>query len=332
MRESLALRGDTKENNCLQQFSDKKTFFGRLTPLTWLSFLGAFAGGILGAAIGGQPAFILVGWLVLAGVASASSGGGTGVLDNVAFGPIFGPHVCFAGGAAAAAFAARKRLMKNARDLATPLMGLGRPDILLMGGLFGIGGHLLNTLLAQAGAVPWTDTVALCVVISGFAARVAFARAGFLGTVPSPAGRRFHADEQYNWLPWQQTSLQIAVIGLAMGTGSGYLARVLGADKGGGVLCFGIAASLLVFMQAGFKMPVTHHIALPAALAVTLSSSILVGIAAGIAGGLIAELFARAALIHSDTYIDPPAVGIVVMTTLLRVLTAAGTFGYVQLP
>ncbi len=68
--------------------------------------LAAFGGGVFGAAIGGQPAFIFTGFMVMIGVANSLAGGGFDFLGNVAFGPVFGPHISFAGGAAAA-FAAR---------------------------------------------------------------------------------------------------------------------------------------------------------------------------------------------------------------------------------
>lgn len=61
--------------------------------------------GVFGAAIGGQPAFIFTGFMVMIGVANSLAGGGFDFLGNVAFGPVFGPHISFAGGAAAVAAA-----------------------------------------------------------------------------------------------------------------------------------------------------------------------------------------------------------------------------------
>ena len=56
------------------------------------------------------------------------------------------------------------------------------------------------------------------------------------------------------------------MIGLGAGLPSAWAALQLG-EAGGGVVGFGIAAASLMFLYAGAKMPVTHHIMLPAAVA-----------------------------------------------------------------
>ena len=93
---------------------------------TW--YIAAFAGGAFGAAIGALPAFIFTGFMVIAGEALTLAGGNSapgsdsvlgqlaaspgvsvgasGFTGYVGFGPIFGPHISFAAGAAAAAYAA----------------------------------------------------------------------------------------------------------------------------------------------------------------------------------------------------------------------------------
>src|SRR3954471_23178282 len=101
--------------------------------------LAAFAGGLFGAAIGGLPAFIFTGFAVLLGVAAGLGGSEFNVLaapndpQGIAFGVVFGPHISFAAGAAAAAFAARGDIV-DGKDIATPLAGLGDPLPLLVGG------------------------------------------------------------------------------------------------------------------------------------------------------------------------------------------------------
>ena len=69
--------------------------------------IAAFAGGAFGAALGALPAFIFTGFMVIAGeaavVANVDAGSITG---SVAFGAPFSPAISFAGGAAAAAYAA----------------------------------------------------------------------------------------------------------------------------------------------------------------------------------------------------------------------------------
>lgn len=157
--------------------------------------LAAFAGGLFGAAIGALPAFIFTGFAVLLGVAAGLGGSEFNVLaapdepQGIAFGVDFGPHISFAGGAAAAAaFAARRGDIEDGKNIATPLAGLGTPWPLLVGGLFGVGGlvvqQLLVGLLGTVTAVTATDTIAVTVVISAIVARLAFGRTGLFGNLP----------------------------------------------------------------------------------------------------------------------------------------------------
>ncbi len=286
------------------------------------ALFAAFGGGLFASAIGTLPSFIFTGLAVMAGVAVAAAGGGDVVLAGVAFGPFLGPHIAFAGGVGATAYAARRNLMPNGRDIAAGLMGLNRPDVLFMGGLFGAGGYAIERGLAALGLVPWTDTIALTVFLSAVAARLAFGETGVLGRVAA-GGARFTPSDDAHWVRWQEKPGQILAIGIGAGIASGYAALLLGADRGGAVIGFGIAAAALIFLQYGTQMPVTHHIALPAALAALASSSLAVGVVFGVIGGFLAELFSRLFLIHGDTHIDPPATAIAVAVALLRLCQAA---------
>ena len=73
----------------------------------------------------------------------------------------------------------------------------------------------------------------------------------------------------------------------------------------------------------GQKVPVTHHIALPAALGVLHGAGFLGGVACGMIGAVIGEIGSRVFLIHGDTHIDPPAVGIATVVFLLKLAVAA---------
>ena len=95
-----------------------------IDPL-WL--IAAFGGGAFGAAIGGQTAFIMTGFLYMVGLGGYLGGVNTApFMDSVVFGPVFGPHIAFLGGAIAAAYAAKRGYMPagvNGRDIVTPLAG-----------------------------------------------------------------------------------------------------------------------------------------------------------------------------------------------------------------
>lgn len=277
------------------------------------TLLAAFGGGLFAAAIGTLPAFIFTGLLVLAGTAVAASGGGAEVLAHIAFGPVFGPHISFAGGAAATAYAYRRGLIGSGREITLPLMGLQRPDVLLVGGCFGALGYILNAAWAAAGLGPRTDTIAMTVVVSAMIARIAFGRTPL-------ASKKFSPDSDAHWVRHQERPGQCATIGLGAGLLSAFAALALGEEGGGAVLGFGIAASTLVFSQFELKVPVTHHMALPAAAAALASGDLLTGAAFGVVGAFIGEGFSRIFHQHGDTHVDPPAAGIAVTVAIIRMI------------
>ena len=289
--------------------------------MDWAALVASFGGGIWGAAIGAVPAFIFTGLLALVGAVAALSGGNE--VLQIAFGPLFGPHVSFGGGVAAAAFAGSRGVLPTGRDIGTPLMGLKRVDVLIVGGVFGTIGYLVNEGLVWTGVAKWTDTIALTVILSDIAARFLFGKTFLLGSPAAPTSRRFRPDDSATWLPWQQDWQHVAIISVAVALLSAYLpGRVL--PRAGDAFAFGIAVVVLVFLVFGRKVPVTHHIALPAAAAVIHGAGFVGGVACGVLGGFIGEAASRALLIHGDTHIDPPAVGIAAVVLVLRIAAAVG--------
>ena len=279
--------------------------------IDWSLLPIAFAGGALGAAVGASAAFIFTGLFVLIGVAIAAGGGGKEFIGTVAFGPLLGPHISFAGGVAAAAFAAKAGHHSTGRDLGRGLAGLGRPDVLAVGGVFGVIGFLMQAAIAATPVGPLTDSVALTVFLSAVIVRLVFGKTGLLGDRTQPG----------EWLAFQRDWPQVIALGAVLGLSSAFLARVIGADKGGDVAGFGFAATGLLFLHTGTTVPVWHHIALPAAIGFTAAGgNLYAGMAAGVAGAVLGELYARAFLNHGDTHIDPPAAAIATMTVLLKLL------------
>jgi len=286
----------------------------------WIAIAAAFGGGMWGAAVGAVPAFIFTGLLAMLGAAAAATGHKE--LIDVAFGPVFGPHVSFGGGVAAVAYAAARGRAPTGRDIGSPLMNLRSVDVLLVGGVFGVFGLLLNWGMGRIGVANWTDSIALTVVLSNVVARLIWGKTSLFGTVSGPEGRRFRPDDSATWLPWQQNFTHVLAIGLSVGLAAAYLA-VRGVSVASDALSFGIATSVLVFLIMGQKVPVTHHIALPAALGVLHGAGFLGGVACGMIGAVIGEVASRVFLIHGDTHIDPPAVGIGAVVFLLKLAVAA---------
>ena len=186
-------------------------------------------------------------------------------------------------------------------------------------------GLLLNWGLATVlGAAQWTDTIAVTVVISNIAARLIWGKTSVFGTVSSTGGRRFRPDDSATWLPWQQNFSHVLAIGLSVGLAASYLASRSGLTAGADALSFGIATTVLIFLIMDRKVPVTHHIALPAAVGVLSGAGFLGGAMCGVAGAIVGEIGSRVFLIHGDTHIDPPAVGIAAVACALKVAVFAG--------
>lgn len=286
-----------------------------LTDLVTVELLVlAFAGGAFGAAVGALPSFVLAGLMVVAGELLSILARGTGasvpdLTGGIAFGVVLGPHVAFGGGAAALAYAATRGYLNADSDFEYApakevTRGLGtRPDVLVVGGVFGVVGFAVAALSAAL-ALP-TDSVALGVVGSALVHRVVF---GY-SLIGAPVGRLFDmtpferarmdsvgGDEVFAedggvstettprdateagpdvapggglpvepWLPYQYRWGGVCLLGLVVGVLGAYVAYLTGSA----FLAFGISVISLVFLNAGVEgIPVTHHMSLPASTAV----------------------------------------------------------------
>lgn len=345
--------------------------------INWLYLtLAAFAGGAFGAAIGALPAFVFTGIMVIGGEAANLVAKALGpevsdevalemgaITGSIAFGSFFGPHIAFAGGAAAAAYAAKQGYMNTgfgfheAKNI-TYALGL-KTDVLMVGGLFGILGAVIKE--ASAGlSLPW-DPIAIAVVLSALCHRlflgysiIGAAPQGLLNMTPFaqnekrsddagavPDGVKETTDRLLvePWLPHQYRWTSVGVLGIVAGLLGAYTA----VETGSAFLAFGISAASLLFLNLGVEnIPVTHHITLPAstiALAVLAGdgaavlsngsavTALLSGGALGFVCALFGELFQRIFYAHGDTHWDPPAAAIVFGTVLIAALYGMGIIG-----
>lgn len=296
--------------------------------------LVAFGGGIFGAAIGGLGAFAFVGFLTMVAVALLLSGApDAATFLNIPFGA-FGPHVGgFASGVAAAAYAACRGKLESGRNIVAAGMGLNSPDVLLVGGLFGIIGYIICWIVQMVPnfgpGLAWTDAPAMTVTISAIIVRFAFGKSGICGKA-EPGHKFYSPTDATRWLAFQSTFGQITVIGIGVGLLAGWLGVNYGAP--GAFLAFGLAAASLSFLTLGMSFPVTHHIALPSALVGVASGSLIWAMIAGLMCAFVGEFFARTFLDHGDTHIDPPAFTIAVMMILFNFLTSISFWAIIPFP
>lgn len=297
----------------------------------WMFLLAAFAGGMFGAAVGAIPAFILTGLAAAVGAAIAIITGDGTLVGAIAFGPFLGPHVAFAGGVAGAAYAAKKGKLDGGKSILTALAGLDSPDVMFVGGIFGALGYLIAWaygFIPNIGSGAWTDTIALSVVTTAIIVRFVFGNSGLFGKVPAKNSRWVASDEG-GWIPWQSKPLQLIAIAVAFGVTAAYITYAYGDLPGGAtlpVLFWGISAFSLVFLQFGTQVPITHHITLPAGLAVVASGDIWWGLAFGLLGIFLGEVAACLFTSYGDTHIDPPAASIATTATLSAIFSAVGLF------
>jgi len=153
--------------------------------------IAALAGGAFGAALGALPAFVFTGFVVVLGeglaVLEGELGGldavgagniATGITGTIGFGAVTGPHIAFAGGVAATAYAGGKYPEMEPDDWdyhfgKNILYAFGtKPDILAVGAIFGAVGMLFTRIMGGVGFP--TDNIALSVVATAFLARLAF--------------------------------------------------------------------------------------------------------------------------------------------------------------
>lgn len=300
-----------------------------------VTLIAAFGGGVFGSLIGATTAFIFTGILALIGIAVSLSGGGDVVLNEIAFGPLFGPHVAFAGGVAAAAYLGRKKKKELERagvsgsdaqevyghdnpdvdneylnrlvdgaDTATPLFKSNDPIALLVGGVFGALGYALNYLFSADMLNFPMDTVALVVLISGLAARFVFGKSGLTGNYPA---------NESKFGPVNSNLLFTAIWSIAYAAVVGYVAIELNMANIG----FAISAASLIFIYFGLSFPVTHHIAMVAGYAAIQFGNIWMAMLFGLLAAILGEYTQRAVNTHVDTHIDMPATVIALFSLII---------------
>jgi hypothetical protein len=220
-----------------------------------------------------------------------------------------GPHIAFQGGASAVAYAAKAGKVENGQDIGAALWGLDAPDVLLVGGLFGLLGYVFTSLLnliSPINGFGWTDTIALSIFFNATITRFLFGSTGWLGDV---GGKN-------RWAPTQKP-LSFILIAFALG---GIFSSFAVANPGFHPLGFGLTAFWLIFLRFGASFPVAHHIAHPAMIAAVYSGSLWWGVAFAILGAFLGDISGMLFNYFGDTHIDPPAVTIFILTTLAAIL------------
>lgn len=295
-----------------------------------LALIAAFGGGIIGAYMGGLPAFIMTGFFALAGSVATMAGAPSDiVIGFVAFGSFLGPHVAFAGGVAAAGYAGKKGKLASGADITTALFGLKSPDVLLVGGIFGVLGFIIHYFISITPVGPLTDLPGITVCILGILTRLIFGKTGLLG--------KPEKDVKRTYVTPGSGFVNTVVIGGGIGIAVSFVAAVLsGLDNWPvvsglyPVMCFAFSAITLIFTQTGFAVPGTHHITLPSAYAAVVGiaafgtmGGALFGVLFGVIAAVVGDFVGCTFNSHCDTHLDPPATTIFSLLIVINLLAMA---------
>jgi hypothetical protein len=294
-----------------------------------LGALASFGAGTLAAAMGAVNAFIMTGVIAIIGGIAQCLGLTDGLTGIVAFGTIFGPHLSFAAGAAAAGYAKRIGKLQNGCNLGLGLASLGEPKVLAVGGIFGIIGWAIGTFvvpfifnginacgIVTKGLIPiGTDNPGMTVVISGVIARLAFGKRGLLSAKPSLLSKG--KDLGNVILRAVGYSLMVAGTGIALADAGVSLA-------GYNIIIFGCAAVSLIF--AGNAS--WHHTGIISAYATMVAIGaglpdlgvVAMAVGCGLGAGLLCNF--ENCLINSDvdSHIDGEGFSICLMTIVVNII------------
>lgn len=284
-----------------------------------LGALAAFGAGTLAASIGAVNAFILTGIMAIVGGVAQCLGLADGLTGIVAFGTVLGPHLSFAAGAAATAYAKKIGKINSGTALGQGLASLGEPKVLAVGGLFGIIGWAIGTYLIPyifGTLIPvGTDNPGMTVVISGIIARFAFTKGGLLSAKPSVLSKGKDLGG-------------VLLRGIAFSLMAGGTAVALddaGVSLAGyNIIIFGLAAVSLIFPG----MASWHHIGIISAYASMVAIGaglaapvvVLMAVACGTAAALLCNF--ENCLINTgvDSHIDGEGFSICLMTIVVNII------------
>ena len=228
---------------------------------------------------------------------------------SVGFGSMFGPHVGFAGGLFATAYAGRIKALENGANIVAPLGSLNKPMVLLMGGIGGVLGYLLVFLYGTVIHIP-TDNIALTVVTVGVIARLMFGTTGLTGKTPEGVIRKY--------FPLGNDLLHTIIISAGVALVFAIVLKPLIAIAPlAAYMGFALSAISLLFAELGQPIPATHHVTIIAGIAVAATGSVAIAVILATLSGIVFDFAARTFNSHMDSHIDPPAFAIAIMTAVV---------------
>ena len=269
----------------------------------------SFGVGILGAMFGGIQTFICTGFAGIVVYILKAAGVEPTLLGDSVLNTLLLPAIIFNGSAVATAAAARRYPQIKGWDITRSLIFTHDPLIMLVGGVAGMGGYLLFSLLTYIG-LP-ADAGSVSIVIFGVITRLTLST----GRKWNPDATAYYRKEGVRYWVFQTINC------LAVATVFAFILHEAGPQFYG--VGFSISALLLIFGYAGDgqKVPTTHQITNIVGVTLGLTGgNMILAVVFGLIANTIYLVFSKYFNEDCSTHIDGPAVGIAVTTLLLNTI------------
>jgi len=294
-----------------------------------VDLVASFVAGIASAGFGGVQFFIICAGTCLLGALTNT------VTSGFAFSPLLNPASAFVAAAVASGYANYKGYNGGGHGPASSLMALQKPDVLLIGGVAGVLGWIVNWAIGLTGlGNSGLDTVAVTVVIVPLIFKIIFQKTP-VGVVPEEdkaLGGRFSPLGGRGWYAGMRRGIDKAIWPAAYGAfiAIGMVLLLQNGSPMAGFLGFGFGGFVLVFPT----VPAQHFIGCavctalgfvpgladnPNALLIATAYGFGFGALAANLADLSADVFYRYGYVH----IDIPAGSIAMSTLIITLLKLA---------
>lgn len=292
---------------------------------TFITILLSFFGGVLATCMGALGSVILCAFLAIIGIFAVMAGCEYNLVIGFAFGFFFSPHLGLGPAAVALGYAKKKGYVEDSKGIALPLIMLGKPSVLVVGGIFGVAAYFINAGLSAI--LPGKlDTISATIVIIGIICKALWGNEGVIGKVPE-GDKRFGVYSKNNWMPHMPYGEGITFWLFAGGASllSAWMyweiseyAKAVNSELIASIAIFpvfALAVISLTLLCTGLPCPVFHHIGLVASYAAMMAYAaganeitvLLWGLSCGILSHFAADLLADLFLVYGDGYVDPPS-------------------------
>ena len=306
-----------------------------------ITILLTFFGGVLATCLGALSSVILCAFMAIIGVCAVMAGCEYNIVTGIAFGFFFAPHLGLCPASVALGYAKKRGLVEDSKGIALPLMHLGQPDVLVVGGLFGVAAYYINLGLSMLfpGKL---DTVSATIVLIAVFGKAIWGNEGIFGKVPE-GDKRFGVNSKNNWMPHMPYGEGIMYWLFAGGVGllSAWMyweiseyAKTVNSELIASVAIFpvfALAVISLILLCTGLPCPVFHHIGLVACYGAMMAYAaganqltvLLWGMSCGIISHFAADILADVFLVYGDGYVDPPSLSMAVCSLFTWIVCPA---------